>query len=55
MLPPKTFGGPLGTRPIERGGATPMTPQNGFTGTLTPGANSITRLAGSMKNTRSRE
>ena len=41
--------------PMERGGATPMTPQNGFTGTLTPGENSMTRLPGSRKKTRSRE
>ena len=39
----------------ETSGATPMTPQKGFTGTLTPGANSIALLVGSMKNTRSRE
>jgi hypothetical protein len=28
----------LGTRPIDGGGATPMTPQNGLVGTTTPGA-----------------
>jgi hypothetical protein len=55
MLPPKTLGGPLGTRPMDRGGATPITPQNGFAGTTTPGANSIALFAGSKKNTRSRE
>jgi len=38
MLPPKTFGGPLGTRPIDGGGATPITPQNGLAGTTIPGA-----------------
>ena len=32
MLPPKMLGGPLGTRPMERGGAA-MTPQNGLVGT----------------------
>src|SRR5882762_5556891 len=55
MLPPNTLGGPLGTLPIEGGGATAITPQNGLAGTATPGANSIIFLAGSKKNTRSRE
>jgi hypothetical protein len=40
---------------MEGGGATPMTPQNGLVGTATPGANSISFLAGSKKKTRSRD
>ena len=53
MFPPNMFGGPLGTRPIDAGGATPITPQNGFKGTTTPGAYSTVLFSRSSQNTRS--
>jgi len=44
-IPAKDVGRPFGTRTIEAGGATPMSPQNGLAGMATPGANSMVFLS----------